>query len=81
MGMIGTTLNVVPAVYARPGEDHKSPEGVRRLWEAGKDFRVVPEGPYLSRRDVEAILQSGIQEVKCYMGPQQGGVSLWWAVG
>lgn len=79
MGMsIGPVLNVVPAMYSRPSEDHKSPEGVRRLWESGKDFMVVPEGPYMSKRDIQALTECGFEEVRCLYGERlSNNVSLW----
>lgn len=32
---------------------YQSVEGIQKDWDAGKDFKIQPTGPYMSKRDVE----------------------------
>lgn len=41
-------LHLIPAY----GRDYKSKASVLADWEDGKDFRLVPEGCYVSKRDL-----------------------------
>lgn len=41
-------LHLIPAY----GRDYKSKKAVLADWEAGKDFKMVPRGSYVSKRDL-----------------------------
>ena len=41
-------LHLIPAY----GRDYKSKASVLADWEGGKDFKLVPEGCYVSKRDL-----------------------------
>lgn len=70
MRSMGSVLNVVLASYSKymPKDRNVTSEDVKRAWEQGADFRIIPEGPYLSSRDVEALVRRGHRSVVCHYG-------------
>lgn len=46
--MVGLEINVICPAY---GRKYKSEAEVLKDWNAGKDFKVYPSGPYTSIRD------------------------------
>lgn len=46
------TSSYVVAVPAY-GRDYKSEAAVRRAWEAGNDFRCLPQGEYINKQDAD----------------------------
>ena len=57
-------LFCIQAVYSTPRGE--TPEDAIKAWSDGKDFKVVPDGPYFSIRDLEAIYARGFTKVICY---------------
>lgn len=48
---------VVTSAYGRWYDDSLST--ARMDWRNGKDFRVYPDGPYLSNRDIPLLIDGG----------------------
>ena len=57
-------LFVLPAVYEK---QPRTAEELKAMWDSGKDFRILPEGPYVSSRDVVEFDKYEIHRVLGYV--------------
>ena len=67
-------LWIQQAAYSKP--QATSLNEAIQAWHAGKDFKIVPEGPYYSIRDSAEMLQQGHTAVTILWKREHRAVSL-----
>lgn len=62
--MMFAVLDLIPAPYAKV---ETTPQGLKDAWDDGKDFYILPNGPYCSVRDMNVFYAQGY--ISAYIHP------------